>query len=290
MKLYALKTLGPGRRSGSVRKQFMTEKPMSESNRHLQQPYYDGETSLVDLATVFVKRRRVFYGVFGLIFALGLLYALVIAPDVREYTTVIQLAEQSQSPLTSPKEIVSIAQNSWYPIFQSSYQQQNDEQLPSKVIITNPEDTALVRLVTEANELEETVVKGSHQFIFDQLEQHQAERLEIRKTELQQKVSAARARIGELESNEFTLEAEAEAQTIQAITALKDRVDSFEFALETLKPAKIDLLAHRSAEKKGLSKALILALAIVFGLMLGVFTTFMAEFVAQVRSALNEED
>jgi uncharacterized protein involved in exopolysaccharide biosynthesis len=265
----------------------MTGKPMSENNQQLQQPYYDGETSLVDLATVFVKRRRVFYGVFGLIVALGLVYALVIAPDVREYTSIVQLAEEDRETLSSPAEIVSIINNNWYPVLQSNYQQTNEEELPFKVAVSNPEETSLIRIGSEVADKDEELVEASHRFIVDQLVEHQAARVEARKADMQQKLSAARERVDELQSRNFTPEAEAKA--IEVVSDLKERIGDLQYDLESLKPAQVTLLAHQSAEKKGLSKALILALAIVFGLMLGVFSAFLAEFVAQVRSALKKE-
>ncbi|ERS11310.1 hypothetical protein Q673_11280 [Marinobacter sp. EN3] len=182
---------------------------MSENNQQLQQPYYDGETSLVDLATVFVKRRRVFYGVFGLIVALGLVYALVIAPDVREYTSIVQLAEEDRETLSSPAEIVSIINNNWYPVLQSNYQQTNEEELPFKVAVSNPEETSLIRIGSEVADKDEELVEASHRFIVDQLVEHQAARVEARKADMQQKLSAARERVDELQSRNFTPEAEA---------------------------------------------------------------------------------
>jgi uncharacterized protein involved in exopolysaccharide biosynthesis len=52
---------------------------MSENKQQPQQPqhpYYDDEISLVDLATTFIRRRRVFYAVFVVVVGVALLYAL----------------------------------------------------------------------------------------------------------------------------------------------------------------------------------------------------------------------
>lgn len=267
-----------------MEKKIMTEKPMSKNNQQLQQPHYDGETSLVELATVFVKRRRVFYGVFGLIVALGIVYTLAFAPNLREYTTIVRLAQEDNDSLSPPQEVMSFINNSWYPVFLSDYQQEKGTRLPFKLVVSNPEETSLIRLASKSPDEHAEDAKALHQFIFDQLSAHQAERQESRKAELQERLAAYRQRIEELQARKFTPEAEAKA--VEAVSELNDQIGDIQYSLGSQKPAEVSLFAHQSAEKKGLSKVVILAMVIVFAVIFGVFSTFLAEFGAKVRAAL----
>jgi UDP-N-acetyl-D-galactosamine dehydrogenase len=61
------------------------------------------------------------------------------------------------------------------------------------------------------------------------------------------------------------------------------------YSPERINPGDKERVARESVENKGTSKVLVLALAIVLGLMLGVFATFMAEFGSQVRQAMKKD-
>ena len=67
----------------------MVEPPQGPSR-----PQYDDEISLVDLATTFLRRRRVFYVVFIVVSLVGVAYALS-APEKYEYVTLMKLAEKA---------------------------------------------------------------------------------------------------------------------------------------------------------------------------------------------------
>lgn len=67
---------------------------MVEASQGPSRPKYDDEISLVDLATTFLKRRRVFYVVFVVVSLAGVAYALF-APERYEYVTLVKLAEKA---------------------------------------------------------------------------------------------------------------------------------------------------------------------------------------------------
>jgi uncharacterized protein involved in exopolysaccharide biosynthesis len=59
-----------------------------------------------------------------------------------------------------------------------------------------------------------------------------------------------------------------------------------ENALQNLGNLEVIVSARQSIEKTGPKRSLIVALAIVLGLMLGIFVAFMAEFGASVKKQL----
>ncbi|WP_273209506.1 lipopolysaccharide biosynthesis protein [Marinobacter subterrani] len=255
------------------------------------QPHYDDEISLVDLATTFIRRRQVFYGVFAGVVAIALLYALLIVGEVREYSTLVQLGEQpsedGSKPLEPPESVIASIESYWYPALQGQYQQMEDEKLPFKISATNPESTNLIKLTSEASPERAETVETYHQKLVDSINQRQTELLSRQKRELEQRVASLRESLNELAKIEAT--AEAQAQLIQERTRMLSEIEAITARINNLRPSETLTVARENLENKGTSKVLILALAVVLGLMLGVFAAFMAEFGAQVRRALKAE-
>ncbi|KXS52946.1 MAG: hypothetical protein AWU57_2665 [Marinobacter sp. T13-3] len=249
--------------------------------QQLQQPYYDDEISLVDLATTFIRRRRVFYCVFIAVVGVALLYALLLVGDVKEYNTLVQLAEENQKPVESPTNTIATVENRWYPELQAVYAETQGAKLPFKISASNPKDTKLIKLSTEASPKIAEEVAGIHQQLVDQIIERQNALTARSKRVLEQRLNSVENTLEQLTESEAA--GEAVAQTIQ------ERVD-IEAELQSLHPAEVLVIARESLDNKGTSKKLILALAIVLAFMLGIFATFMAEFGSQVRQAMEEKD
>lgn len=254
---------------------------MNQTDQYPQR--YDDEISLVDLATTFIRRRNVFFLVFGGVVAIALLYALLIAGEVREYTTLVQLAEEKQEdgmePFQAPEVVLANISNRWYPELLATYAEVEGEKLPFKVNSSHPEDTALIKLTTEASPMLAEQIKNIHQQLVDQVLQRQSELFSRQKSALEQRLASVNGYLEQLSGQEAAGEAAAQA--------IQNRVD-LEAQLESLQPAESLVIARQSIDETGTSKALILALAIVLGGMLGIFAAFMAEFIGHVRKAMKE--
>ena len=66
-------------------------------------------------------------------------------------------------------------------------------------------------------------------------------------------------------------------------------IESIKARIDRLSPAQVLVIARESPENKGTSKKLILVLAMVMAFVFGIFATFITEFVAHVRQAVEEE-
>ncbi|WP_417547454.1 lipopolysaccharide biosynthesis protein [Marinobacter segnicrescens] len=257
---------------------------MNQTDQYPQR--YDDEISLVDLATTFIRRRHVFYVVFGGTVLLALLYAFFMVDEVREYSTLVQLAEDDNKPLESPASVIANIESHWYPRLQGEYQAQNNEKLPFEIRAHNPEETNLIRLTSDASPELSGEVKTYHQALVDSINERQSELLSRQKKELEQRVASTTEYLEELSEIEAT--GEAQAQLIQQRAAKLSEIESTRIRIEKLKPAETLAVAREGVDNKGTSKALILALAIVLGGMLGIFAAFMAEFISHVRKAMAE--
>jgi len=260
---------------------------MNESNQQLQQPqqpYYD-EISLVDLATTLIRRRRILYGVLVAVIGFALLYAFVVVGEVKEYTTLIQLAEEQteegRQPVEPATTVLATIESRWLPELQASYAETEGEKLPFKVNVSNPKETPLIKLASEAPSEKAGEVEKVHQQLVNDIVERQNSLINRSQRALQQRLSSVESTLQQL--NEKQVAGEAIAQTIQ------ERVD-IEAELESLRTAEVLVVARESLENAGPGKLLILALATVLGLMLGIFAAFMAEFASQVRQAMKEKD
>ena len=253
-----------------------------------QQPYYDDEISLVDLATTFIRRRRVFYGVFIAVVALAVLYAVLMVGEVREYSTLVQLGEDDNKPLESPQSVIAGIESRWYPELLGQYRAMTEQKLPFKISAANPENTSLIKLTSETSPELAEEVKNYHGKLVDSIKEREAELLDRQKRELEQRVASSREYLEELSGTEAS--GEAQAQLIQQRARMLSDIESMTTRINNLKPAETLVIAREGPDNKGTSKKLILAVAIVLAFMLGIFATFMAEFGSQVRKAMKEQD
>lgn len=247
--------------------------------QHPEYPVYDDEISLVDLATTFVRRRNIFYAVFGGVVLLALIYAFLLMPAVREYSTLVQLAEEGNKTLESPASVIATLQSRWYPELLETHLVKEGEKLPFTIAGSNPEHTNLIKLTTEADPARSEMVQSVHQQLVTQVLLRQDQSVERRKQELEQRLDSINSYLDELSGVEAAGEA--------AAAAVQNRIDLVA-RLKSLQPAETLVVARQSLEPKGTSKALVLALAIVLGGLLGIFAAFMAEFISHVRKAVIE--
>lgn len=82
---------------------------------------YDDEISLVELASTFLRRRRVFYVVFVVTMLAGLVYA-ILAPAKYEYVSLVKVAEKGSGEyLDEPSSVMAQLENHWVPELEAAY-------------------------------------------------------------------------------------------------------------------------------------------------------------------------
>ncbi|MGM0767017.1 MAG: hypothetical protein ACQEV6_03205 [Pseudomonadota bacterium] len=252
---------------------------MSENEQYSKQ--YDDEISLVDLATMFVRRRRVFYVVFGGVVLLAFAYALFLVGDVKEYTTLVQLGEQveegKKEPLEPATTVVATIENRWYPEQQALYIELENAKMPFHVSAEAPKNTSLIKLTSTTSPNNAKRVVSVHDKLVDLVAKRQTELLERKKQNLEQRFKYINEYLAGLSGQEAMGEAAAQA--------VRERIE-ISAKIESLQPAEILVVARESLDNKGVSKRLIIVFAVFLGLMFGVVATFMAEFIRRVRQEL----
>ena len=239
----------------------------------------DDEISLVDLASTFLKRRRIFYVVFLVTLAAGILYA-VLMPEKYDYVSLVQLAEKDAGNfIEKPATVIATLENRWLPEIEATYRAEHDRSIAFDVIFSNPENTGLVRIVSQAVPASADDVKRIHSQLIEKLEQTQSIAVSTLKSNLERQIESLTSTINRLEG----------AQDVGA--AIADAVNkrlSLEVLLHSIQPAELLVLNRQMAERKGPARSLIVFLAAMLGLMGGIFLSFFAEFVSLVRTNLSE--
>ncbi len=237
-------------------------------------PQYDDEISLVDLATTFLRRRRVFYAVFLVVTLAGVAYALF-TPERYEYVTLVKLAEKSGGePIEEPAALIAELDSLWVPDLQAAYHEEHERSLPFKITASNPENTGLVRIVSETSPSVGELVESSHRQLIERLTSDQEEVVARLRKSLERQIKSLDSTIDMLEGGE---------DTGDAIASAVEKKLSLESELESLAPAEALVVSRQSGESTGPNKRLIVVLAGMLGLMGGVFLAFFAEFIALVR-------
>ncbi|SNC66922.1 Chain length determinant protein [Marinobacter sp. es.048] len=251
---------------------------MEERQRSVKHAH-DDEISLVDLASTFLKRRRIFYVVFLVTLAAGVLYATLM-PEKYDYVSLLKLAEkETGSFIEKPASVIATLENRWFPEIEAAYLAEHDQPLPFEVSFSNPENTGLIRIVSEAKPAGSEGVKQIHAALIENLEQTQSIAVSTLKSNLERQIESLTSTIDRLEGS----------QDVGA--AIADAVNkrlSLEVLLLSIQPAELLVLNRQMAERKGPARSLIVVLAAMLGLMGGIFISFLAEFVSLVRANLNE--
>jgi len=250
-----------------------------EERRSSVQHTSDDEISLVDLASTFMKRRRIFYVVFLATLAAGVLYAILM-PEKYDHVSLIRLAEKDAGNfIEKPATVIATLENRWFPDIEAAYLAERDQPIPFDVVFSNPENTGLVRIVSEAAPASSEGVKQIHGQLVDELKQAQSVAVSTLKRRLERQIESLTSTIDRLEG----------LQDVGA--AIADAVNrrlSLEVTLQSIQPAELLVLSRQTAERKGPARSLIVVLAGLLGLMGGIFLSFFAEFVSLVRANLSE--
>lgn len=268
----------------TYRRHRMNQIPSQEPQRYTQ----DDEISLVDLAKILIKRWKLMAIVF-LVFVLGALAYALLMTRTYEYVSIYQVAEQAPNgdsavaSLETPGAVVAKVNNLYLgPVTRELQNSAGLERLPFELSVSNPSDTQLIRLGSEAAEADSELVAQMHQALLTRIEEGQQELLERRRASLERRlVSAERALDAAQESNS--------AFAGDLIANYTARVSEIEGQLAQLQEGGVVQVSVQGLEPTGISRSLIMALAIVLGGMLAVIAAFFSQFVALVRNSLSEE-
>lgn len=220
-----------------------------------------------------------FYIVFLVITLAGVAYA-VLAPEEYSYVSLIKLAEDGAGKyIDKPDAVIASLENRWVPEFKAEYAAKHEHNLPFNVAFENPKNTGLIRIATDTSPDEQKTVQQFHRQLLSQLETRQSASVSRLKRGLEKRIENLNSTVGMLKGLP-----DAGAALASAI----DQRVSLEAELETIEPTEVLVVARESATRKGPRRSLIMVLAGVLGLMVGVFSTFIAEFISAVKLQMYE--
>jgi uncharacterized protein involved in exopolysaccharide biosynthesis len=251
----------------------------SYSHSREDQDRYPDEISLVDLATTFIRRRRVFYAVFLLCMLGGLAYALTLLEKF-DYVSIVQIAEKdSETLIQTPEIVIATLEARWLPEQKVLHYAENESKLPFDVSFQNTKDTALIRFTTGTTAKQKQLVEKVHAVLIAKLSQHQENLIRIEEASINAQIKSLSTVIDSMAVNTTGGDG-------QVLSAAIQRKSALESALQSLGNLEVIVSARQSIEKTGPKRSLIAALAVVLGLMLGIFMTFMVEFGSSVKRQL----
>lgn len=251
---------------------------MSEINQN-NYGYSGGDISLVDLATMFVRRVWLFIGFLVLFVVAGVGYALW-APEQFEYVSLYQVAESEPGePIESPAKAIAILTSQGLPGLESEYRSKNGYRVPFDVSLSNPQDTSLVRIFSRAEKDDGKDVADIHRSLLDQLNARHGILVNSLEQSLKTRIDAVKASMEALKGVEDSGRALAEALQRQA---------ELEGELEALSGGDVLVVARESVERVAPNRKLIVVIAAFLGGVLGIVAVYFAEFASVVRRAMKE--
>ncbi|RMJ03925.1 MULTISPECIES: Wzz/FepE/Etk N-terminal domain-containing protein [Gammaproteobacteria] len=141
--------------------------PVSTANDKVQ------EVSLIDLALVFIRFKKVFFLVFSVVLLIALALALIL-PEKYQYTTLMQLAEKaSDEPMESPRAIVGWLELSLFPMIETKYRDEGSRRMPFELEVVVPTDTVLLKLASKAEREDYVDLEQIHHSVANKIMERQ---------------------------------------------------------------------------------------------------------------------
>lgn len=238
------------------------------------------EVSLVDLATIFVRRIWLFTGVFVLIMACGVVYALV-QDEQYEYVSLYQVADVGQDKaVEKPATAIAVLKSQKLPELKAVYKAEHEVRVPFDTNFSNPEDTRLIRVISEASRKSAEEVKVLHNELLSYLKARHENLLGDTRNSLDARLDAVRR----------TLDALKEAPDAgQAVAEVIQKQVELEGELARLGTSEMLVVARESAERVAPNRKLIVVLSIVLAFIFSVVAVYLIEFASIVRKTMRSQ-
>ncbi|RBP20314.1 subunit length determinant protein [Marinobacter pelagius] len=239
-----------------------------------------GEISLVDLATIFIRRIWLFVAVLVLFVVGGVVFALM-QPERYEYVSLYQIAQKaSDKPIESPEKSIAVLKSQKMPELEVGYLAQNGERLPFSVDLGNPENTTLVRISSEAVREKADAVRAFHTQLLQFLEKRHEMLIDQAKNNLQTRLDSVNRTLDSLKSA---------PEGGQAIAEVMQKQVELEGELSEISSGELLVVGRESIQRVAPNRKLIGLFAIVVGFIFAFLAVFLAEFASLVKKALREQ-
>lgn len=248
---------------------------MSQENNRNQ-----SDISLVDLATIFVRRIWLFV-VLVVLFVVGGVALALLQADQFEYVSLYQVAQKSaDEPVEEPAKAIAVMQSQWLPELEATYKAKHSERMPFEIAFSSPEDTGLIRISSETTQDRAGEVKAVHSELLNLLKNRHGIQIDDERKRIETRISS------------ITRTLDALKQTTEAGQALADVMQKqvqLEGELASLSSGELMMVGRESVERVAPNRKVIVVLASVVGLIFGVAAVFFAEFASVVRRNLQKQ-
>jgi len=251
-----------------------------------QRQYRDDEISLVDLAVILLRRWKSAGAIFFSVVFLSLVFAFFHESSYR-YTSIYKIAEYTKENgepvgLESPDSVVAKAKSFYAGAdVRSLIAGRGLSELPFDVEISNPQNTLMVEVVSEAKPDEKSLVDLLHENILNHLEKNQKLLVEKRKKALQQQLEATQKALEAAQQSTGPNASELVASYFVRVSNLKADIDG-------LTGGEVAQKTSKSLDTVGAGPALIAALGLLMAVIFSVIGAFLIEFLSAVRRRAKE--
>ncbi|RXE48143.1 Wzz/FepE/Etk N-terminal domain-containing protein [Chromohalobacter israelensis] len=254
----------------------MTQPPAPQSPTPERRYEHDDEISLVDLAVILVRRWKAMAVIFFVVVGIAVAAAFLL-PKSYQYTSLYSVAEYTNDNgqrvgVESPASVVAKAQNLYLGQATRKLLEKHElESLPFNVSVSNPRNTLLLQLDSDAAEENQPLVSELHQQIIDSLQQDQAQLVKRRHESLERQLASAKQALESAQQSNSPSAAE-------LIATYYSRISDLEGQLNELSKGEVTQHAVQSLSATSLGKSLIIAVGIVLGSILSVVGAFIMHF------------
>src|SRR5690554_2345255 len=239
------------------------------------------EISLVDLATIFVRRIWLFIVLFVLFVVGGVVFALL-QDEQYEYVSLYQVAEMgADKPVEKPAKAIAVLQSQRLPELEAAYKAEHGERAPFKASFSNPDDTNLVRISSEAVKDSAEQVREFHKELLDHLKDRHEKQIVDARNKIETRLDSV---VRTLDALKQTPEAG------QAVAEVMQKQVELEGELASLSSGELMVVGRESIERVAPNRALIVVLASVLGFIFAFMAVYCAEFASEVRKTLREQN
>lgn len=257
---------------------------MEKSDRNSSfSEYQSSEISLVDLAKIVIKWRKIEFAVWVLCFLVGLAYVLL-TPRTFEFSSVYQMAMNGDKPIEPPAGLLSKIENFYEPALYQTFSKSAGESSVNaiKLNISNPKSTALVVIHSVLPKSKMKLVRSFHQQLLEKIGNEQTHLLNRKESALKSQLKTLDEQLNELKQGSGQGLATSIASTMEQRNDVQQ-------TLNNLSDGQSLVLAQPSLKPKGPRHALVILLSLILGLFLALFAGFGAEFVAVVNASYRDQ-
>lgn len=239
------------------------------------------EITLVDLAMVLVRHKRMIAVITTFIIAIGVTAALFI-PKSYSFSTSIETGSQIINgtiiPFESPETLLAKMQHVFIPQILNEQRQSNPEDKKKyKIKASIPKSSVIIVLEIKGSKDEADLMTALLQKITRQAIQDHQRIYDAVKKNLVALNEQAKTELLALDQNKDNVE--------EKMHLLKGRIEILESQLANLRNTREILPPMKSIEPTGTSKKLIVIISAFAGIFLGVISAFLADFSSKVREA-----